>query len=399
MSTKKQTTFQTVTDHGLSYWLVLAVLAGVTSIGFLAAYYMEHHGHYVTGMNNQIVWGLPHVFAIFLIVAASGALNVASIGSVFGKIDYKPLGRLSGLLAMCLLVGGLGVLVLDLGRPDRLITAMTYFNMKSIFTWNILLYIGFLGVVGVYLMTMFIKSWNRYTKIGGTAAFIWRFVLTTGTGSIFGFLVARQAYDVAILAPMFIAASLSFGTAIYMLVLMWIYKSTGRELGDEVMIRLKRLNALLAVTALFFVVVYHLTNLYATQHHGVERFILAGGSVYTLLFWVGQVLIGTIIPVFLFWSPRFQTRSSIITGSLLIILGGFSMIYVVVVGGQAYPMDLIAGMEVSSSFADGEIAQYVPSLPEFLLGMGGVAFAIMATLFVVKILPFIPQSLADNSAD
>jgi Ni/Fe-hydrogenase subunit HybB-like protein len=398
MITKKQTTFQTVTDHGLSYWLVLAVLAGMTGIGFLAAYYMEHHGHYVTGMNNQIVWGLPHVFAIFLIVAASGALNVASIGSVFGKIDYKPLGRLSGLLAMCLLVGGLGVLVLDLGRPDRLITAMTYFNMKSIFTWNILLYIGFLAVVGVYLMTMFIKSWNQYTKIGGTAAFIWRFVLTTGTGSIFGFLVARQAYDVAILAPMFIAASLSFGTAIYMLVLMWIYKSTGRELGDEVMIRLKRLNALLAVTALFFVVVYHFTNLYATQHHGVERFILAGGSVYTLLFWVGQVLIGTIIPVFLFWSPRCQTRSSIITGSLLIILGGFSMIYVVVVGGQAYPMDLISGMQVSSSFADGEIAQYSPSLPEFLLGMGGVAFAIMATLFVVKILPFIPQSLADNSA-
>ena len=36
-------------------------------------------------MNNQIVWGLPHVFAIFLIVAASGVLNVASIGSVFGK--------------------------------------------------------------------------------------------------------------------------------------------------------------------------------------------------------------------------------------------------------------------------------------------------------------------------
>jgi molybdopterin-containing oxidoreductase family membrane subunit len=121
--------------------------------------------------------------------------------------------------------------------------------------------------------------------------------------------------------------------------------------------------------------------------------------VYTFLFWVGQVLIGTIIPVFLFWSPRFQTRASIITGSLLIILGGFSMIYVVVVGGQAYPMDLITGMQVSSSFADGEIAQYVPSLPEFLLGMGGVAFAIMATLFVVKILPFIPQSLADNSAD
>jgi len=396
MAATKKTIFTTVTDHGLSYWLVLIVLAGITGIGLLAAYYMEHNGHYVTGMNNQIVWGLPHVFAIFLIVAASGALNVASVGSVFGKTEYKPLGRLSGLLAMTLLVGGLGVLVLDLGRPDRLIVAMTYFNMKSIFTWNILLYTGFLGVVGLYLMTMFINSWNKYTKIGGIAAFVWRFVLTTGTGSIFGFLVARQGYDAAILAPTFIAASLSFGTAIYMLVLMWIYKSTGRALGDEVMTRLKRLNAVLAVAALFFVVVYHLTNLYATQHHGVEGFILGGGSVYSALFWIGQVLLGTIVPVALFWTPSIKSRLSIIVGALLIILGGFSMIYVVVVGGQAYPMDLISGMTVSSSFGDGQIATYVPTLAEFLLGMGGVAFAIFGALFVVKILPFMPQSLADS---
>ncbi len=396
MAATKKTIFTTVTDHGLSYWLVLAVLGGITGIGFLAAYYMEHNGHWVTGMNNQIVWGLPHVFAIFLIVAASGALNVASIGSVFSKYEYKPLGRLSALLAMMLLMGGLGVLVLDLGHPDRLIVAMTYFNLKSIFTWNILLYTGFLGVVAVYLMTMFINSWNQYTKFAGIAAFVWRFVLTTGTGSIFGFLVARQSYDAAILAPTFIAASLSFGTAIYMLVLMWIYKSTGRDLGDEVMTRLKRLNAVLAVAALFFVVVYHVTNLYATQHHGVEGFMLSGGSFYSKLFWIGQVLLGTIVPVALFWTPSIKSRASIILGACLIILGGFSMIYVVVVGGQAYPMDLISGMTVSSSFGDGQIASYTPSLPEFLLGMGGVAFAIMATLFVVKILPFMPQSLADT---
>jgi Ni/Fe-hydrogenase subunit HybB-like protein len=54
-------------------------------------------------------------------------------------------------------------------------------------------------------------------------------------------------------------------------------------------------------------------------------------------------------------------------------------------------------MQVSSSFYDGEIAPYTPSLPEFLLGLGGVAFAVLATLFVVRILPFVPQSLADQS--
>ena len=79
------------------YWMGLALLVAFIAIGLASALYMEHEGHWVTGMSNQIVWGLPHVFAIFLIVAASGALNVASIGSVFGGPMYKPMGRYSGL--------------------------------------------------------------------------------------------------------------------------------------------------------------------------------------------------------------------------------------------------------------------------------------------------------------
>ena len=55
------------------YWGLLAVLAAIVAVGGFATLYMEHEGHWVTGMTNQIVWGTPHVFAIFLIVAASGA--------------------------------------------------------------------------------------------------------------------------------------------------------------------------------------------------------------------------------------------------------------------------------------------------------------------------------------
>src|SRR5512137_2746360 len=89
------------------FYLVAGFGAAIVAIGLAAALYMEHSGHVVTGMNNQIVWGLPHVFAIFLIVAASGVLNVASIGSVFGKVLYKKRAPLSGLLCLAMLAGGL----------------------------------------------------------------------------------------------------------------------------------------------------------------------------------------------------------------------------------------------------------------------------------------------------
>ncbi len=137
----KRIIYSEIEGRSAGFYGLAAILGGLVLGGLAAAYYMEHYGHYVTGMNNQIVWGMPHVFAIFLIVAASGALNVASIGTVFGKAMYKPLGRLSGLLALALLIGGLVVLVLDLGRPDRLIVAMTKYNSSrfllgiSISTW------------------------------------------------------------------------------------------------------------------------------------------------------------------------------------------------------------------------------------------------------------------------
>ncbi|MDH5352684.1 MAG: polysulfide reductase NrfD, partial [Betaproteobacteria bacterium] len=156
--------YREIEGRSAGYAALLGVLGILVLGGLAAAWTMEHQGHFITGMSNRIVWGTPHVFAVFLIVAASGALNVASIASVFGRELYKPLARLSGLLALTLLAGGLAVLVLDLGRPERLVVAMTHYNFKSIFAWNIFLYTGFFAVVALYLWTMFERRMNRHTK-------------------------------------------------------------------------------------------------------------------------------------------------------------------------------------------------------------------------------------------
>jgi molybdopterin-containing oxidoreductase family membrane subunit len=393
--------YSEIEGRSTGYLGLLAVLGAIIAIALAATYYMEHSGHWVTGMNNQVVWGIPHVFAVFLIVAASGALNVASISSVFGKTAYKPLARMSGLLAIALLVGGLAVLVLDLGRPDRLIVAMTYYNFKSIFAWNIFLYTGFMVIVAVYLWMMMERRMNQYSKQVGMVAFIWRLALTTGTGSIFGFLVARQAYDSALLAPMFIVMSFSFGLAIFLLVLMAAYRWTERPLGDAMVQRLKNLLGVFVAGVLYFVIVYHLTNLYSTRLHGVERFILLEGGIYTQLFWFGQILIGSLVPLFLLYHPSLgKSRTVIGVASVLVILGGLVQMYVILIGGQAYPLVLFPGKEViEGGFFEGSVATYIPSPWEFLLGIGGFAIALLLVAIAVKVLRFLPENLDDAHAD
>lgn len=380
-------------------WLaLLGGLGALIAIGLGSAWYMEHNGHYVTGMSNQVVWGMPHVFAVFLIVAASGALNVASIGSVFGKTAYKPLAPLSGLLALALLAGGLMVLVLDLGRPDRLTVAMTHFNFKSIFAWNVILYTGFFAVVAVYLWMLMDRRMGGWVRPAGFAAFLWRLILTTGTGSIFGFLVARDAYNSAVMAPLFIAMSFSFGLAIFILVLMAAYRWTDRPLGDGIVRILKNLLGVFIAAVLYFVAVQHLTNLYITERHGIEAFILLNGGIYTFLFWGVQIVLGSLLPMALLFHPGLSaSRANVALASLLVIVGGLAQVYVIIIGGQAYPLEMFPGMEVvASGFFDGQVAAYSPTVAETMLGISGFALAMAIVAVGATVLRFLPASLADE---
>jgi Ni/Fe-hydrogenase subunit HybB-like protein len=396
----KKIVYRAVDGRSLSYWALLGAFGLLIALGAGSFFYMEHAGHWVTGMDNQVVWGTPHVFAIFLIVAASGALNIASISSVFNRKLYKPMSRLSGLLSIALLLGGLGVLVLDLGRPERLIVAMTNYNFKSIFAWNIILYNGFLVLVLAYLITMMQNGLGGLTKTAGTAAFIWRLALTTGTGSIFGFLVARQGYDAAVMAPMFVIMSFAFGLAIFLLVLLVAYRGSERPLGNVVLFRLKNLLGVFIAAVLYFVLVQHLTNLYATEHHGIEAFILRDGGLYTFLFWVVQVGLGSILPMVLLFHPTLgKDLRMIVTAAVLTIIGGFAQLYVLLIGGQAFPLVMFPGKEVSSSFYDGVVSAYSPSLPEILLGLGGIGIAMALVTLAVRVLHILPESLADEVAD
>ena len=179
------------------------------------------------------------------------------------------------------------------------------------------------------------------------------------------------------MAPMFIIMSFSFGLAIYILVLIASYEWTGRPLGDAILRRLKNLLGVFVAAVLYFVLAFHLTNLYGTEHHGIERFILMDGGVYTSLFWIVQILLGSLLPLAMLYHPALgKSRTYIAAACGLIIIGGLAQMYVIIIGGQAYPLVLFPGMEESSSFFDGVVAEYTPSLPEILLGLGGVAISL-----------------------
>ena len=151
------------------------------------------------------------------------------------------------------------------------------------------------------------------------------------------------------------------------------------------------------LAVLYFTILFHLTNLYATTHHDYEFFLLLSGNVYTYLFWIGQILLGTLLPLYLVSSKRFENCwNTLLLSSFLIIFGGFIQLYVIIISGQAFPLDMFPGFIENSTFGDGEVAQYMPSIYEFMLGFGGVAIASAVFIFGILILEFVPDSLKDE---
>jgi molybdopterin-containing oxidoreductase family membrane subunit len=128
------------------------------------------------------------------------------------------------------------------------------------------------------------------------------------------------------------------------------------------------------------------------------------GGVYTAMFWVGWILLGCVAPLGIVYHPVLgKDRNWISAACGLVILGGLAALYVIIIGGQAYPLEMFPGKTIlESGFHDGvagAVAWYSPSIPEVLLGIGGVAVALIITAVGVRVLQFLPESLADQVVD
>lgn len=394
------TQYEYLEGYTAKSWTVLIGFGLLAAMAGLAALYMETNGHWVTGMSNRVPWGLPHVFAFFFIVAASGALNVASIGSVFQRTDYQPLGRMSVLLAFSLLAGGLFILVTDLGRADRLLLTFQYSNPTSIFAYNVFIYQIFFALTIIYLWTAMDRKVARFYRAAATAAFVWRLFMTTGTGAVLGWLVSRAMFRTAIMPVEFVALSLSLGTAMFVLTMILFNAYVNRPDPTPALLnKFRYLLGVLTAVGLYMVVVHHLTGLYQAERRDVERWLLFGGNAYSVALWAGFVVFGSVIPMILLFSPIAKGRMwPLGLAAFLIALGGIAFMYATVIGGEVFPLELFPGKQISSTAFDGVVATYSPSFVELILALGGFGVTGVVMCMGTWVMPLLPGRVGPETS-
>ncbi|MEW6607793.1 MAG: NrfD/PsrC family molybdoenzyme membrane anchor subunit [bacterium] len=368
-------------------YLLLGILSIMAIAGLYSSYLMFTKGHYLTGMNNQVPWGLPIILTIYFIGLSAGSLVLSSLSSVFGRTEYKGFARVAAYLAALLLVGALLSLGLDLGRPERIMLAFFYLNPKSIFSWNGFLYSIYILICIVYLWAMITEK-DKLVKAIGVLAVGWAIGVHSGTGGIFGFTSGRELYHSPLTPPSFVAAALSSGTGLIIILLVLTFKVTRRFLDPQLIIGLSRLLVSFILVVLYFLAVENLTRLYSPASYEATHFLLFSGNKYCLIFWIGLILMGSIVPAIILFIKK--SIGWIVFASALVVSSVFCERFIIVIPGQVLPSELFPGYEVRSPFGDGTIGSYFISLPEITQAVGIVAIIGILYILGLKFFALLP---------
>ncbi|MBU0755346.1 MAG: polysulfide reductase NrfD, partial [Planctomycetes bacterium] len=257
----------------------------------------------------------------------------------------------------------------DQGRLDRVfVEPFVHFNLQSMFSINPILYNGHILICIIYLWALFTER-KKLTTVVATLAFGWAFCVHSGTGAIFGF-GARVLYESPLLPASFVAAAMSSGTALMILMIVGLFKIAGRYLDERLIFWLGRFLAVCTLVVVYFLFVENAYRVYVVELRQAAVYYLFGGF-HSVLFWVGLIFVGCFIPLFILFHRRMgKSIRGIVAASLLVIFGVLCERYVIVLPGLMHPPELFPGMEIVQSVVEEGITSYTISIFEVLQALG-----------------------------
>jgi molybdopterin-containing oxidoreductase family membrane subunit len=144
------------------FWMTIAALLVVTLPGLVLYVRQLFLGLGVTDLNRPVFWGAYLVNFIFLIGISMAGTVIASVLHLL-KVEWRrPITRIAeSLTVFGLMTAGLQI-IMDMGRPDRLINTLLYGRLQAPLMWDI-------ASLSLYLLT---ASFALYLQLLPDIAFM-----------------------------------------------------------------------------------------------------------------------------------------------------------------------------------------------------------------------------------
>jgi molybdopterin-containing oxidoreductase family membrane subunit len=185
---------------------------------------------------------------------------------------------------------------------------------------------------------------------------------------------------------MFILSAVAVGPALTMSVAIILEWVTGKRSIDHAILRtIARFSgfALLIYGYIKFWDLAAVTYYGRTPAVDLAFFTLKQQTPYNFAFWVGEILIGIVIPAILFLTPRFNRNPA------LLVLGGLMAVSGVVINRWDVT---VSGLFVPLAYSPGTqyvlpAGRYFPNLTEWGVAVGIIGYALTMLTLGVKVLP------------
>lgn len=367
----------------------LVVATGALALVGIGVYvYQLMFGLGITGMNNSTSWGLYLTCFMFFVGLSAGGLIVASSASIFGIKKYKAVALPAVICSLvCICCAGICVLV-DLGGIQRVWRMFTGLNFMSPLAWDMIVITCYLVINMVYLYFMCSKKADP-----AKVAVVSRFALPVAilvhsvTAWIFGLEIAREAWNTAILAPIFVASALDSGLALLILSLFALKAKGVFDTSKELFTSLAGLLCTCIAVDAYFIGCEILTTAYNGTEGGmaVINTLLFGGTAP--FFWF-EVIFGLIAPFcLLVFAKNRQNMKVVGAASALVVAGVFckrcwlmftGFATPNIIGGNGITLGTVAAQQGGMADMWSVMGVYAPTVPEVVITVGIFALGICA---------------------
>ncbi|NOS69135.1 MAG: polysulfide reductase NrfD [Verrucomicrobia bacterium] len=372
------------------YYAWMGILSVVILLGINAYAKQFVHGLMVTGMSDQVSWGVYIANFTFIVgVAAAAAMLVIPV-YIYDNKELHDLVIFGELLAVAAILMCLAFVTVDLGRPDRfwhLIPGIGKFNFPgSMLSWDVIVLNGYL------LLNVHICGYLLYCRYQGRTPSKWFYIpfvflaigwaisIHTVTAFLYVGLGGRPFWNASIVGPRFLASAFTAGPAIIILALQVIRHVTDYRISDKALLTLRSIVQVSMLINVFLLFNEVFKEFYTrTSHVAASNYLYFGlHGFHALVPWIWTAILFNLVAMFILVLPMSKSLKYLNVACVLAIVG----IWI------EKGMGLVVPGFIPSPL--GEMVEYTPSLNETLVCLGIWAFGLLAyTLFLRMSIPIL----------
>jgi molybdopterin-containing oxidoreductase family membrane subunit len=386
------------------WWIWIGILGAGLALGIFGAVRVFVKGLQVSGLSDQVPWGLWITQDLSSIATGAGAFTFSAIVYLFRIKKYQPIARAAVFVGFLGYSSAMLALALDIGRPDRFWHPLVYWNVHSVLweiTWCVILYS--IVLVLEFLPILFENEYfDRWPKLRDYGDMIHKaspvfaaiglglsLLHQSSLGATYGVLSGRAIWYKPSLPVMFILSAVAGGISMTLLLTIIVGKINRRQIiSRELQFDISRF-AGYALLAYLYLKIWDwaATSYYSSSPGATEALaLLQSTTPYTQTFWWIEIVLGGVVPAIVLLS-RFRKNDRYTMAALaLIILGVTVNRWNVTLSGLIAPPRWSPGV-LGSVLS----ASYLPTWTEIIVSIGIIAYALLAFSFGVKYLPIYPQ--------